>query len=227
MPNRGLWTRLCPTCAKVVSHRTLYVKTESNGRTRWLRIFWACTACSSLNHVTLPVYRLRPVRVELPTPLSVCTVEALKHGPKSVDQLVEALRGNCPGVRHVFRAEVGMVLEYLKTRGRVVEEMQDLTERAMAEFRNRRASSSHLGQCPAEAARGVVIRGVVSVYAQYRQRVAGGDEPTRTGRPSLAPVGFLCVSCGYHQIDQALIAIPSRRVRGLRSKVYRRVGLDP
>ena len=146
--------------------------------------------------------------MELPTPLSVCTVEALKHGPESVDQLVEALRGNCPGVRHVFRAEVGMVLEYLKTRGRVVEEMQDLTERAGAELRNRRASSSHLGQCPAEAARGVVTRGVVSVYAQFRQRVAGGDEPIRTGRPSLMPVGFLCVSCGYHQIDQALIGNP-------------------
>ena len=208
MPNRGLWTRLCPTCAKVVAHRTLYVKTESNGKSRWLRIFWACTACSSLNHVTLPVYRLRPVRVELPTPMSVCTVEALKHGPKSVDQLVEALRGNCPGVRHVFKAEVGMVLEYLKTRGRVVEEMQDLTERAGAELRNRRASSSHLGRCPAEAARGVVMRGVVSVHAQYRQKVTDGDAPTRTGRPSLTQVGVLCVSCGYHQIDRALIGNP-------------------
>ena len=106
-----------------------------------------------------------------------------------------------------------MVLEYLKTRGRVIEEMEDLTERAMAGLRNRRASSSHLGQCPAEAARGVVMRGVVSVYAQYRQKVTDGDEPTRTGRPSLTLVGVLCVSCGYHQIDQALIGNPQQARR--------------
>lgn len=64
----------------------------------------------------------------------------------------------------------------------------------------------HLGWCPAEAARGVVTKGLVSVYAQHRERVDDGDEPTRTGRSRLSPVGVLCVSCGYHQIDPATIA---------------------
>jgi len=206
VPNRGLWTRLCPRCAKVVNHRTLYIKTESNGRSRWLRIFWACTACESLNHVVLPVYRLEPVLVELPTPLSVCTVEELKQGPKGVDQLVQALRGNCPGVRHVFTSEVRLVLEYLKGRGKVTEEMKDFTDRAIAELRNRAASSSHLGQCPAEAAQGVATKGLVSVYAQHREKADDRDEPSRTGRSRLTPVGVLCVSCGCHQIDPAMIA---------------------
>jgi hypothetical protein len=205
MPNLGLWTRLCPNCKVIQAHRTLYVKTESHGRSQWHRIFWACTACNSLNHVTLAVYRLEPVLLELPTPLSVCTVEALKQGPKSVDQLVQALRGNCQGVRHVFTSDVRMVLEYLKGRGKVVEEMEDFTDQTVAELRNRAASSNRLGQCPAEAERGIATKGLISVYAQRRQEVGGGDEPTRTGRLGFTPVGILCVSCGYHQIDVALI----------------------
>ena len=204
MPNLGLCTRLCPTCAKVVAHRTLYIKTESKGRSRWLRIFWACTACNSLNHVILSIYRLEPVAVELPTPLSVCTVEALRQGPMSVDQIVWALRGDCPDVRHVFTSEVKLVLEYLKGRGKVIEERDDLTERTTAKLRNREATSRHLGLCPAEAAWGVVTKGLLSVYAQHRQIEKGEDGPTRTGQQRFAPAGVFCVSCGYHQIGSAL-----------------------
>ena len=206
MPNLGLCTRLCPTCAKVVAHRTLYIKTESKGRSRWLRIFWACTTCNSLNHVILPIYRLEPVAVELPTPLSVCTVDALKQGPMNVDQVVWALRGDCPEVHHIFTSEVKLVLEYLKGRGKVIEERVDLTKRTTAELRNREAASRHLGLCPDEAARGVVTKGLISVYAQHRQIEKGEDGPTRTGQQRFAPVGVFCVSCGYHRIDVSLMA---------------------
>jgi len=83
--------------------------------------------------------------------------------------------------------------------------MEDLTDRTMAELRNREASSRHLGQCPAEAGRGVVTKGLVSVYAQRRQKVEEGDEPARTGWLRLTPVGVLCVSCGYNHINPVLI----------------------
>ena len=201
-----MWTRLCPNCGKIQQHKTLYVKTELNGKSKWLRIFWACTACNSLNHVVLPIYRLASVPSESPSPLVACVVNALKQGPRSLDQVVQALRGNCPGVRHVFTSEVRLALEYLKGRRIVTEWMEDLTERTIAEVRTKPASSNHLGPCPAEADRGVVMKGLVSVYAQHRQAMGGGDEPTRTGRLRFTPVGVLCISCGYHRIDSALVA---------------------
>jgi hypothetical protein len=208
MPNLGLWTRLCPNCKVIHAHRTLYIKTECHGKSKWYRIFWACTACNSLNHVTLPVYRLEAVPLELPTPLAVCTVKVLKRGPKSLDQLVQALRGNCEGVSHVFTSDVKMVLEYLKGQGEVTEEMDDLTDRTIEELRNRKASSRHLGECPAEAGRGAMTKGLVSVYAQRRQEVEDGDEPKHAGRLKLTPIGLLCVACGYHRIDPTLLANP-------------------
>lgn len=206
MPNIGLWTRLCPKCQVIEAHRTLYIKTESHGKSKWHRIFWVCTACGSLNHVTMPVCRLEYVPLELPSPLVACVVEALKQGPKDVDELVRALKGNCPGVRHIFTSEVRLALEYLERLGAASEQPDDRTERTLEELRARRATSSHLGLCPAEAEKGIEAKGLVSVYAQRRQKVNRGDEPTNTGKLRLAPVGVLCVACGYNRIDSALLA---------------------
>ena len=201
MPNLGLSARLCPRCRLREAHRTLYVKTETDGKSKWRRIFWACAKCGSLNHVILSVYRLEFIPLELPSPLVACAVETLQQGPKSPDELVQALKGNCPGVRHVFTGEVRMALEFLQRRGIVTEQRNDLTERTLAEIRARQASSNHLKPCPAEAEKGVKKKGLVSVYAQHRLRVNEGDGPTRTGRLRLTPVGALCVSCGHHRID--------------------------
>ncbi len=203
MPNLGLSARLCPKCRLREAHRTLYVKTESNGKSKWLRIYRACTKCGSLNHVILSVYSLEFIPLELPSPLVACTVETLQQGPKSIDELVQALKGNCPSVRHVFNGEVRMALEYLQRRGIVTERRDDLTERILAEIRARQASSNRLKQCPAEAEKGVKKKGLVSVYAQHRLRAKEGGGPTRTGKLRLTPVGVLCVSCGYHRIDPA------------------------
>ena len=199
MPNLGLSARLCPKCRLREAHRTLYVKIESNGKSKWHRIFWACTKCGSLNHVILSVYRLEFIPLELPSPLVACAVETLQQGPKSLDELVQAMKGNCPGVRHVFTGEVRMALEFLQRRGIVTEQRDDLTERTLTELRTRQASSNHLGVCPAEAEKGVRTKGLVSVYAQHRVKEMDGDEPTRTGQLRLAPAGVLCVSCGYHR----------------------------
>jgi len=40
-----LRTRLCAKCGELTSHRTLYVKTDTGGRSKWFRLFWACTKC--------------------------------------------------------------------------------------------------------------------------------------------------------------------------------------
>ena len=201
MPNLGLSARLCPKCSLREAHRTLYIKTESNGKSKWLRIFWACTKCGSPNHVILPIYRLEFIPLELPSPLVACTVETLQQGPKSLDEVVQGMKGNCLGVRHVFTGEVRMALEYLRRRGIVTEQRNDLTERTLAEIRARQVSSNHLKPCPAEAEKGVRKKGLVSVYAQHRLRVNEGDGPTRTGGLRLTPVGVFCVSCGYHRND--------------------------
>jgi hypothetical protein len=199
--NLGLSTRLCPKCQLREAHRTLYVKTESHDRSRWHRIFWACTKCGSLNHVDLPVYRLEYVPFDPPSPLVACTVETLKQGPKNLDELVQAMKGNCPGVRHVFTTDVRYALEYLKRRGIVSELPNDLTERVLTELRTRQAASNHLRLCPVEAEKGVETKGLVSVYAQHRLKLNDENEPTRTGQLRLTPVGVFCVSCGYHRID--------------------------
>ena len=203
MSNLGLSTRLCPKCQLREAHRTLYVKTESHDKSRWHRIFWACTKCGSLNHVTLPVYKLEYVPFEPPSPLVACAVETLKQGPKNLDELVQAMKGNCPGVRHVFTTDVWIAMEYLKWRGIVSELPNDLTERLLTELRARQGTSNHLRSCPAEAEKGVKAKRLVSVYAQHRLKANDGAEPTRTGQLRLTPVGVLCISCGYHRIDTA------------------------
>ena len=203
MPNVGLSTRLCPKCQLREAHRTLYVKTESHEKNSCRRIIKKITKCGSLNNVHLPVYKLEYVPFEPPSPLVACAVETLKQGPKNVDELVQAVKGNCPGVRHVFGADVRFALEYLKRRGIVSELPNDLTERLLTELRSRQATSNHLRPCPAEAEKGVETKGLVSVYAQHRLKMNDGDEPTRTGQLRLSPVGVFCISCGYHRIDTA------------------------
>lgn len=207
----GLRTRLCPNCREITAHKTLYVKTETNSKSRWLRIFWACTGCNALNHVVLPTYRLESVPSELPSPLVTCVVEALKERSQDLDELIQSLRGHCPGVRHVFNSEVVLVLEYLKGRGVVAEQKDDVTERTLAELRARATLSSRLGHCPEEAKRGIVTKCLVSVYAQRRLEEKVGDRETRTSQLKLAPVGVLCIRCGYRSIDPSLIAKPSVR----------------
>jgi hypothetical protein len=38
----GLRIRLCSECTEITPHRTLYAKTETDGRTKWFPLFWAC-----------------------------------------------------------------------------------------------------------------------------------------------------------------------------------------
>ena len=203
----GLRTRLCPNCREIVAHKTLYVKTETNGKSRWPRIFWACTHCNALNHVILPAYRLESVPPELPSPLVTGVVEALRERPLDFDVLIQTLRGHCPGVRHVFNSEVALALEFLEGRGIVAKQAEDVTERTMGVLRAKSVAANRLGLCPAEAERGSIQRGVVSVYAQHRQ-VAKAGEGNHVGRLKLSPVGVLCIRCGYRRLDPALVAKP-------------------
>ncbi|MDG7013921.1 MAG: hypothetical protein JRN11_00770 [Nitrososphaerota archaeon] len=75
----------------------------------------------------------------LPSLLATSAAEELQEGPKSLDELVQAMKGNCLGASHVFTGEVRMALEYLQRRGIVTEQRDDLTERILAELRIRQA----------------------------------------------------------------------------------------
>ena len=44
---RGLRTRFCAKCGELTPHRTLYVKTDTGGRSKWFQLFWTCTKCGS------------------------------------------------------------------------------------------------------------------------------------------------------------------------------------
>jgi len=197
--------RLCPTCRMVVAHRTLYARTESEGRTRWLRLFWACTECRRLNHVIVPAYMLQRVPGELPTPLATAVAAALRERPLDFDELVMTLRRGCPGVRHVFNSDVGMVLEYFAGRGIVAGEMEDVTERSLAELRAKTSDSKHLGQCPAETNPGFNGKSLISVYSQRRIEATDG-RPVASQQSRFTPAGVLCLRCGYHRIDPRLTA---------------------
>src|SRR3989475_11512165 len=100
---RGLRTRLCPKCEEVTPHRTLYVKTDTGGRSKWFQLFWSCTKCGSLNHIVLPIYRLKRVSSHLPSDLAIAVVGALEDRPLDLDELIVNLRKRkIPGVRHIF-----------------------------------------------------------------------------------------------------------------------------
>ncbi|MDG6977812.1 MAG: hypothetical protein JRN58_01895 [Nitrososphaerota archaeon] len=184
----------------VVAHRTLYARTETKGKTRWLRLFWACTGCNRLNHVIVPAYGFQRIAAELPTPLAVGVVEALRERPLNFDELVMTLRRGCPGVRHVFNSDVMMVLEYLVRRGIVARETKDVTERSLGELRAKTSDSRHLALCPAETNSGAIGKSLVSVYSQRRIGAIDG-RPAASKQKRLTPAGVLCLRCGYHRID--------------------------
>lgn len=178
-------------------HRTLYVKTASGGRARWFQLFWACTKCGSLNHIVLPSYRLEHISSQLPTALATGVVNALQEGPLDLDELIMRLRKRLmPDVRHVFNSDVAMVLEFLKGRGVVAEELRDRTAKVLNALRDRTTESTRLGPCPAELSHGIERRGLASLYAQRR---AASSEGMR-----LVPIGVLCPSCQYHRIETHL-----------------------
>jgi hypothetical protein len=183
---RGLRTRLCPKCKEITPHRTLYAKSESGGRTRWFQLFWACTACSSLNHVSICSYKLESAPSELPSALPRGVVETLRDGPLDFNELIAGLRRRgIPGVRHIFKSDVVMALEYLKRRGVVAEEAGDRTARMSDALRGRVGKSVHLDRCPIEKS-----RTMTSLYSK------------RQG--TLIPVGALCLSCGYQALEKAV-----------------------
>jgi len=202
---RGLTTRLCPSCGRAEAHRTLYVKTESHYKSTWLRIFWACTTCNQLNHVIQPIYRLQFALMDSPSLLVSCVTDALNEKPLDLDELVQNLREHYANDFEILSSEVALALEYLKARGAVKEEGVDRTERTLATLRARSAWSSHLSPCPAEAKRGIVSRGLVSLYAQHRLQVEMLGERTRMGQLRLAPVGVYCIQCGFHHVDPDLL----------------------
>ena len=181
---RGLKSRLCPECGTLTPHRTLYAKTESGGRTKWLQLFWACTMCGSLNHVTIPLYRMRRLS-SLPPPsgLAVVVVNALLTRPLDFEELLERARRMRVGkVPHSFNSDLVMTLEFLKGHGVVTEEVAVRTGSVLETLRATLGSSVHLGTCPEDKS-----AKLVSLYAKRHQK--------------LTPVGVFCVSCGYHRIE--------------------------
>jgi hypothetical protein len=205
---RGLTTRFCPTCGSAEAHRTFYARTESGYKTTWLRIFWVCTKCNTLNHVIIPTFRLQSEIFGLPSTIAVAVTKALKEKPLDFDDLLKCLRDHHSNDLRVITSEVFWALEYLKARGAVKEEKVDLTERTLATLRARLAWSSHLSPCPAEAERGIVSRGLVSLYAQYRLQVGSWGERARTGQLRLVNVGVFCIRCGYHHVEPLQMKMP-------------------
>ena len=189
---RGLRTRLCPECNRLTRHRTIYTRTESGGRTQWLRLFWACTLCSSLNHIIIPTYKLKRASLPLPTSLAIGVVRALADEQLDFDELVASLRRRrAHGVRHVFNSEVAMTLEYLKGHDVVLEEFEDRTERTFDALRA--FSTESRRACPAEKRQGVTRRTLASLYAQRRAGTGAGVR--------LVSIGVLCLHCQYHRIS--------------------------
>ena len=188
---RGLRTRLCPECKIATRHRTIYTRSESGGRTQWVRLFWACTQCSSLNHIIIPTYKLKRASLPLPTTLAIGVVKALADEQLDFDELVANLRGRkAHGVGHVFSSEVAMTLEYLKGHDVVVEEFEDRTERTFDALRA--LSTESRRACPAEESLGVTRRSLASLYAQRRTHTRAGVR--------LVPIGVFCLHCQFHRI---------------------------
>jgi hypothetical protein len=180
---RGLKNRLCPRCRALTPHRTLYAKTESGGKAKWLQLFWACEACNSLNHVILSSYGTASPSPPLPSSLAEAVVGALRVHQLDFEELLEGLRREgVKGVPHLFNTDLVMVLEFLKRRGIVAEEVVDRTERTLETLKSAAGRSVHLGACPADRS-----SRLVSLYSKKLQK--------------LVPVGVFCVSCGYHKIE--------------------------
>ncbi len=186
---RGLRTRLCPKCDEITPHRTLYARATSNGKRRWIQLFWACTKCASLNHIVLPAYRLERPSTPLPSALAAAVVNALKDRPLDFDELITCLRRKRPTeIRHIFNSEVALAVEFLKGRGGVAEESRDCTRMVLDSLGGQAAESNHLGTCPVEAR-----RTLISLYAQKQEGTAHGMR--------LVPAGVFCLRCKYQRID--------------------------
>ena len=199
MKTPGLRNRICANCSRMTHHRTLYVKTETGGRSSWFPVFWACTECKSLNHVILPCYRLVAIPAETPSTLVNGAVEVLKAGPMDVLQLLAELRRmRNQVVRHIFNSDVGMAVEYLKSQKAIVEEMVDRTALTIETLKARPSKSKHLGPCPAELEEGVVMKSLVSLYAQESSTRA---QELGTRQMQLGPVGVLCLHCQYQHVN--------------------------
>jgi hypothetical protein len=197
---RGLTTRLCSACGKMAAHKTLYVKTETGGRSKWLRVFWVCLNCKALNHVVISRYRLETKPPSSPTRLVENITSALESGPLGLDDLIQTLRIRNKDVGHTSNLDFRMAMQYLTTNGIVNENKDDLTERAISRISAKSRKSNHLRLCPDEANKGITVRSVVSLYTQYHQ----GEKVEQGSRPYqrwFAPAGHFCVQCGYNQIE--------------------------
>ena len=185
---RGLRTRLCLKCTEVTPHRTLYVRTTTNGKRKWLQLFWACTRCGSLNHVVVPSYTLARAGF-IVSGLALAVIDALEHGPKDLDELITGFRRSHPAhQRHVFAADLRLALHLLRARGMVAEVDRDRTEESLQSLRASSAGSRHLGACPNDSK-----RTLVSLYAQKQERSSRGMR--------LVPAGSFCLDCEYHRVD--------------------------
>lgn len=91
-----------------------------------------------------------------------------------------------------------MAVQYLRAKGVVTEEMIDLTEQTVVALKARPWKSKHLGPCPGELERGVVTKDLVSLYSQ---KLVPGNRETERRRMQLAPIGILCLHCGYRRVD--------------------------
>jgi hypothetical protein len=197
---RGLTTRLCGNCGKMATHKTLYVKTESAGRSKWLRIFWVCLSCNAPNHVVVPRYMLETKPLSPPPAELVEDVTlALECGPLDFDELMQNLRIGRKGICHTFNSDVRMALQYLTANRIVTEHKDDLTDRTITEVSAKSRKANHLKLCPDERSRGVETRGVVSLYAQ-RHTGMNTRPGTRIVKRWFAHVGLYCIQCGYLSI---------------------------
>ena len=154
----------------------------------------------------LLTYTLESVAAEPLSPFVGSGVDALRFGPLDFDELIHRLRLHRVGIRHVFKPDVAMAMEYLKKLGVVSEQVDDLTEKTLAELRARPVRGRHLRPCPSEASQGIVRKGLVSLYAQYRLESGDYDGRIRTSRLRFSPAGVLCIYCGYHRVDSKSIA---------------------
>ena len=191
---RGLRTRLCPRCNEYTPNRTLYVKTRSGDRPRWLQTFWACERCGSMNHIILPAYRLERASIPLPKGLALGVVDVLEEGGElDLDELIMKLRKRfIPGVRHVFNSEVGLALEFLKGVGVIAEGTQDRTEKVLDLLKARPAETYRMGPCPAESNHTTTKGALVSLYAQTGEGSLGATR--------LVPIGVFCPHCQINSV---------------------------
>ena len=105
-------------------------------------------------------------------------------------------------MRHVFKSEAAMTLEFLKGRGVVAEEASDRTERTLEDLRARAAESRQLRPCPAETVRRDGGGSLISLYSQTRTIDNRDPEGQVVRQKMLTAVGVLCLRCSYRQFEQ-------------------------